>query len=52
MFPAGQMGGASAKGARPGRDRSAQSHQNWEETEESLEENGHQSLLRRRRLHP
>lgn len=51
MFSVGQMGGATAKGASPGRDRSAESHQNRKETKESMEENGHQSLLCWRRLH-
>lgn len=46
------MGGATAQSACPGRNRSAQSHQNRKETKEGLEANGHQGLLRRRRLHP
>lgn len=52
MFSVGQMGGAPAQSACPGRNRSAQSHQNWKETKEGVEENGHQGLLCRRRLHP
>lgn len=45
MCSVGQMGGAPTKGARSGRDRSAEGHQNWKEAKESLEENGHKSLL-------
>lgn len=46
------MGGASAQSAGTRRNGSAQSHQNWKETEKGLEENGHKSLLCWRWLHP
>ena len=46
------MGGSPAQGARSGGDGGAQSHQDRQEAEEGVEENGHQSVLCGWRLHP
>lgn len=46
------MGGAPAQGSSPRGDGGAQSHPYGKEAEEGLEEDGHQSVLRRRQLHP